>query len=168
MGGALGTVLFAGERVLSTAASLLGKDNDEEEYYEEMARIADEQAKQMQENAKRNAEYIFQDAAYQNTQLSRDYAQLLGQQKTALAASGLGKSSVTAQKILKNSRLNVLLDQELLNENMKRSLYEHNTTSSLQVQQYQTQSEQYRTAASLQKKNFWNRLGNTISGFIFR
>ena len=122
MGGALGNVLFTGGSVLSTAAALLTDHDQEKDYYRSLAKMADEQAKQAQENAKKNTEYIFQDAGYQNRELGKDYAHLLGQQKTSLAASGLSAGSATVQKILKNSRLNALLDQEMLAEKRKRAI----------------------------------------------
>ena len=72
MGGAIGGVLFTGGTILSTAASLLGKDAAEEDYYQSMAATAEAQAQQTQANAARNAQYIFEDAAYQNNELLRD------------------------------------------------------------------------------------------------
>ena len=46
-----------------------------------MAATAEAQAQQTQANAARNAQYIFEDAAYQNNELLRDYSSLLGQQE---------------------------------------------------------------------------------------
>ncbi len=165
MGGAIGGVLFSGGTILSTAAALLGKDKAEKDYYQSMAATADAQAKQLEETARRNATYIFEDAGYQNSQLMRSYAALQGQQKTALAASGLTRSSATAQMILKNSRLNALLDQEMLNENMERALYENNTTAGLQAQQYRTQAQQYRRANRL-RPSLWSQMGSALGGLF--
>ena len=86
-------------------------------------------------------------------------------QKTALAASGLGSASATAQMILKNSRLNALLDQELLNENMERAMYENNTSASLQAQQYRTQAQQYRRANRL-RPSLWSQMGSALGGLF--
>lgn len=154
-----------GGTLLSTASALLGKDSAEKDYYRSMAATAEAQAKQSEENARRNAEYIFQDAAYQNTELARNYSTLLGQQKTALAASGLGGGSATAQMILKNSRLNALMDQEMLAENMNRSIYESNTQASLEAMQYRTQAQQYRRARRL-RPSIWSQLGGTFGGLF--
>ncbi len=165
MGGAIGGVLFTGGTILSTAASLLGSDKAENDYYQSMAATAEAQARQTEETARRNSEYIFEDAAYQNTQLMRDYASLQGQQKTALAASGLGSASATAQMILKNSRLNALLDQELLNENMERAMYENTPSASLQAQQYRTQAQQYRRANRL-RPSLWSQMGSALGGLF--
>ena len=52
MGGAIGGVLFTGGTILSTAASLLGKDAAEEDYYQSMAATAEAQAQQTQANAR--------------------------------------------------------------------------------------------------------------------
>ncbi len=161
----MGGALLVGGTLISTAATLLHKDEKEREYYKSMAKIADEQAKQTEENARRNAEYIFQDAASQNSVLSRNYSNLLGRQKTALAASGLGSGSATAQMILKNSRLNALMDQEMLMDNMRRSIYETNTQASLEAMQYRTQAKQYRRAKRT-RGSLWSRLGSTFGGLF--
>ncbi len=161
----MGGALVLGGTVVSTAASLLKSDDREKDYYRSMAAAAQAQAKQTEENARRNAGYIFQDAAHQNNELSRNYSSLLGKQKTALAASGLGKGSATAQMILKNSRLNALMDQELLNDNMNRALYESNTQSSLQAMQYRAQASEYR-AAERKRSNVWLRIGTAVGGLL--
>lgn len=165
MGGAIGGALFLGGGLLSTAASLLGEDAAEKNYYRSLAATAEEQARQTEENARRNAQYIFEDAAYQNTQLARDYSSLLGRQKTALAASGLGSGSATAQLILKNSRLNAQMDQEMLMQNMNRSLYETDTQASLEALQYRTQARQYEQARRT-RTGVWSRLGKAVGGFF--
>ena len=166
MGGAIGGVLFTGGTILSTAASLLGKDAAEEDYYQSMAATAEAQAQQTQANAARNAQYIFEDAVYQNNELLRDYSSLLGQQKTALAAGGLTSSSATTQMILKNSRLNALMDQEMLNDNLQRASYENNTTAALQAMQQRTHAQQYRRANRL-RPSLWSQMGNVLGG-LFR
>lgn len=154
-----------GGGLLSTAASLLGEDAAEKNYYRSLAATAEEQARQTEENARRNAQYIFEEAAYQNTQLARDYSSLLGRQKTALAASGLGSGSATAQLILKNSRLNAQMDQEMLMQNMNRSLYETDTQASLEALQYRTQAKQYEQARRT-RTSVWSRLGKAVGGFF--
>lgn len=162
MGGALGNVLFKGGSVLSTAASLLGGADQEKDYYRSLAKVAEDQAKQTEENAKKNSEYIFEDAGYQNSELSRNYSSLLGAQKTSLAANGLGLQSATVQKILKNSRLNALLDQETLAQNMARSLEQTNTQAALEAWQYRTEAQQYRTAAKRSRWNLLAKMGSLI------
>ncbi|MBQ7908729.1 MAG: hypothetical protein IJ311_04465 [Elusimicrobiaceae bacterium] len=166
MGGALGNFLFTGGEVISTAASLLGQYDQEKDYYRSLAKVADEQAKQAEENAKRNSHSIFQEAGYQSRELNRNYSQLLGQQKTALAASGLGARSATAQKILKNSRLNALMDQEMLAENMSRSIEETHTQAALQAMQYRTEAAQYRTAAKRLRSGWWGKVNHVLSGWL--
>ena len=127
MGGAIGNVLTMGGSVVSTAASLLGNDTKEKKYYRSLAKTAEEQARQVEENARRNALYMMQEAGYESKQLSDSYRDLVGTQKTSLAASGLTGQSATAQLILKNSRLNAALDQERLAANLNRSIYENDT-----------------------------------------
>lgn len=165
MGGAIGGVLFAGGTLLSTAAGLLEKDKAEEEYYQSMAAAAEAQARLTEQNAIRNAKYIFEDAVYQNGELMRSYASLLGRQKTALAASGLTSSSATAQMILKNSRLNAMLDQEMLNDNMARAEYETHTAAALQTMQQRTQARQYRRANRL-RPSLWSQMGGVLGGLF--
>ena len=165
MGGALGGVLFTRGTVLSTAAELLGQDAAEEEYYQSMAAAAETQARLTQENAARNARYIVEDAAYQNNELLRDYSSLLGRQKTALAASGLTSASATAQMILKNSRLNALLDQEMLNENLEREIYENNFAANVKMKQQYTQAQQYRRAEKL-RPSWWSKMGGVLGGLF--
>lgn len=162
MGGSFARKLFKGGSVLSTAASLLGGYDQEKEYYRSLAKVADEQAKQIEQNAQRNSEYIFQEAGYQNSELSRRYSGLLGRQKTALAASGLGGASATAQRILKNSRLNALMDQEMLEQNMNRSLKETQTQAALQAWQYRTEARQYRKAVKGLRTGLWSKMAQWI------
>lgn len=160
MGGAIGGVLGVGGTVLSTAASLLENDSAERAYYRSMAKMAEEQARQIEENARRNATYIMQEAGYQNKQLAEDYNSLIGNQKTMLAANGVTGQSATAQLILKNSRLNAQLDQEMLAQNLNRSISETTTSAALQAQQQRNQAKQYRRAAN--KIDWWGHLGNTM------
>ena len=165
MGGAIGGLLFTGGSVLSTAASLLGSDAAERKYYRSMALAAKAQAEQIEQAAKRNTEYIFQEAAAQNSELARNYASLLGQQKTALAASGLNSQSATAQLILKNSRLQAQLDQEMLQQNMEREIYETNTQASMEALQYRLQAKQYNRARK-NRSGFLARIGSAVSGLL--
>lgn len=165
MGGAIGGILFTGGTVLSTAVSVLEAEKAQDQYYEAMAATAEAQAKQMEETAARNAQYTFENAGYQNSALMRNYSSLLGQQKTALAASGLSSSSATAQMILKNSRLNALMDQEMLNDNMDRSISEMNTTASLQAMQQRTQAQQYRRTNS-SRPSVWLQMGSALGNLF--
>ena len=164
MGGVVEALSFDG-MVMSTAASLLGKDRAERDYYRSMASAAEEQAQQIETAAKRNVEYIAQDTAYQSRQLTKNYASLLGEQKTAFAANGLGSNSATAQLILKNSRLNAQFDEEMLVQNMQRSIYETNTQAALQAQQYRNQAKQYEKARRT-RAGFWDKLGSAFSGML--
>lgn len=165
MGGALGGVLFLGGSVLSTAASVFGNEATERAYYRSMAATADAQARQVRENARRNVNYLFQDATYQSNQLSNDYANLLAQQKTSLAGNGLDLQSATAKLILKNSRLNAQLDQEMLADNTNRSIYEMQTQADLEAQQYYAQARRYRRSNKSTLK-LLGRLGNAVSGLF--
>lgn len=140
MGAAVG--LGLGASALSSFSDWK-KDKAEDKYYKKMAEAANLQAAQVEGNAKRQGDYMFMDAAQQNSRLSTDYATLLGQQKTALAASGLGSGSATAQTILKNSRLNALMDQEALQYNINNALYENNTSAALEALNLRLQGQQY-------------------------
>lgn len=166
MGGALGGALFLGGNVLSSAASVFGSDAAEKAYYRSMAATAEAQARQVEENARRNTNYLFQNAAYQNSQLGSDYANLLGQQKTSLAGNGLNLQSATAKLILKNSRLNAQMDQEMLADNTNRSIYEMQTQADLEAQQYRTQAQQYRDLKKNRYLKLWGRLGSAMSGLF--
>ncbi|MBR3632124.1 MAG: hypothetical protein IKN49_03560 [Elusimicrobiaceae bacterium] len=167
MGGAIGNVLTMGGSVVSTAASLLGNDTKEKKYYRSLAKTAEEQARQVEENARRNALYMMQEAGYESKQLSDSYRDLVGTQKTSLAASGLTGQSATAQLILKNSRLNAALDQERLAANLNRSIYENDTYAGLEAQQYRAQAKQYRQATK-NKWSWWSKVGTAVSGFFSR
>ena len=170
MGGALvGQGLVLGGKIVSTAADLLGNDSGENKYYRSMAAMAQAQAAEIEAAAKRNAEYIFQDGTYQNSRLGRNYAALLGEQKATLAANGLTSRSETAQRILKNSRLNAQLDQELLQQNMNREIYENNTQAAFRAAQERTQAAQYESARRRSNRNrLWSRIStfttNLLSG----
>ena len=165
MGGVLPATLTYGGFVLSTAASLLGNDKAERDYYKSMASTAEKQAKQIEETAQRNMEYMFQDTSYQNTQLNREYRQLVGQQKNMLAGSGISSQSATAQLILKNSRLNAEMDQEMLNANMNRAMYETNTQAALEAQQYRTEAKQYRKLRK-NRTGFIDKIGSGFNSFF--
>lgn len=145
---------------VSTAASLI-HSNEDGKYYKQMAQIANLQAEQVLANNKRRSDYIFKSAVQQNNELARNYSTLLGQQKTTLAANGLGANSATTQAILKNSRLNALLDQETLQDNLDATLYENNAAASLEALNFRLRANQYN------KVRRTNRL-NMITGLINR
>ena len=167
MGGAVGLgagLVWVGHG-LSTAASVIGSGVTEDRYYRSMAKLAYEQADQIEANARRNTQYIFEDAAYQNSQLAQDYARLLGEQKTTLAANGLNTRSETVQRILKNSRLNEEMDQELLEQNMQRAIFETNTQASLEAAQYRTQAKQYERIRR-NKSGWFARVGTALNSIL--
>ena len=165
MGGVAGGLISLGGSVISSAAAALGADRAERNYYRSMAAAAEAQAKQTEEITARNIEYTAQQAAYESRQLAQNAAQLLGQQKTALAAGGVGHNSATAQLILKNSRLNAQLDQEMLVSNLQRSIYETNAQGSLQAAQYRQQAKQYEKARRT-RNSLWSQAGTLVSGFM--
>ena len=167
MGGAVGGVLGVGGTVLSTAASLLGEDKAEKKYYRSMAKAAEEQARQIEQVARQNATYIFENAASQNSQLGRDYANLFGQQKASLAANGLDSQSATAQLILKNSRLNAQLDQEMLERNMNQEIHQTRTQASLEAAQYRTQAKQYKQIRRM-RPSLFSKIGTAFSNLLGR
>lgn len=152
----MGGIVSAAGSVISTAAGLLGQNSAESKYYKEMANAADKQARQVEENAARQAEYLFRSASYDNKQTRGQYNSTLAAQKTALAASGLG-SSATAQTILRNSRLNALLDEESQRYNLNASVYENNVSASQQASVLRDQAAQYRRARK-SSNSFWSNL----------
>lgn len=141
----MGGIVSAAGTLVSSAAGMLGKNSAESRYYKDMARAADKQAQQVESNAYRQAEYLFRSAAYDNKQTRQQYNNTLAAQKTALAASGLG-SSATAQTILRNSRLNALLDEETQRYNLNTSVYENNVSAAQQASVLRDQAFQYRRA----------------------
>ena len=168
MGGALvGKGLIGGGKILSTAAVLLGNNSGENKYYRSLAALANAQAAEIEAAAKRNTEYIYQDSTYQNSRLAQNYAQLLGEQKATLAANGLNGHSETAQRILKNSRLNAQLDQELLQQNMDREIYETNTQAAFEATQQRVQAAQYESARRTANRNrLWSRISAVASNLL--
>lgn len=164
MGGAIGTAIKGGA-VLSSAAAAVQQNSQDEKYYRSLAQAAEENAKRTQEAAKRNVQYVFEDAGYQQRQVNKNYASAIGKQKVSLAASGVGADSATAQMILRNSRLNAQLDQEMLVKNMNRSIYEINTEAAFEAQAYREQSRQYYNASKSQNKwwTAWNSVIQNLS-----
>lgn len=110
----MGGIFETGGRLVSSAASLLGDRKAETDYYDSLARDADRQAQYAAEASRRQATYLFKSAAERNKEIYENYRQTAGEQKTALAASGLTSRSATVQTMLKNSRFNALLDEEAL------------------------------------------------------
>jgi len=167
MGAALAGVLVSNGKVISTAASMLGYDKAEDKYYRSMAAMAEAQAAEIENVARRNSAYIFQQAAYQNSQLGREYSQLVSQQKALLAGNGLSSQSETARRILKSSRLNAQLDQELLEQNMQREIYENDTQAAFEAAQYRMRADQYKSARrSSRRMNWWNRATSVLTNLV--
>lgn len=163
----MGGVFTTGGKVISTAAALLGSDSGEDKYYRSMAAMANAQAAEIEAAAKRNTEYIYQDSAYQNSRLGQNYARLLGEQKTTLAGNGLTARSETAQRILKNSRLNAQMDQELLQQNMQREIEQTNTQAAFQAAQQRLMADRYESARRVGKRNrLWGKI-TTVAGSLF-
>ncbi len=165
MGGAIGTSLAVGGHTISTAASILGSSAAERRYYRSLADIAQKQAEQIEAVAKRNTTYLFEEAVHQNKQLSQEYMQAVGAQKASLAANGLGNNSETVQRILKNSRLNAQMDQELLQQNMQRAIFETNMQAQQEAQQYRTQADQYNRIRR-DKTGLFSRITSLVNGIL--
>lgn len=140
----MGGVASFASTALSTAGELLGSHSADSNYYKKMAQSADRQASLLEQNAQRQAEYLFKSASLENKRLYQQYAQTLGEQKTALAASGLGAGSATTQTILRNSRLNALMDEETQRYNVNAAIYENNTAASQQAWALRDEASQYR------------------------
>ena len=165
MGGAIAGPVFTGGLMLSTTGAFLESDRKERAYYRSMAAQAEENARRVEDAAKRNTQYIFEDAGSQQRQLNRDYIHLSGKQRTSLAYSGVGAGSATAQMILRNSRLNAQLDQDMLAENMNRSIKETNLEASLEAQNYRDKAREYDRAGSSRLK-WWSRINNMMDRLI--
>lgn len=161
--GAIKNVTSLASGLMSTAISTFGQDSADKKYYKKMSDAAYLQAAQTEQNAARQGKYMFKEAGQQNVELGRNYSTLLGQQKTALAASGLGRNSATAQTILKNSRLNAIMDQETLQYNIDTALYENNTASALEALNLRLQARQYSQARDNRTSSFSRGVSGAIS-----
>ena len=166
MGGAVGGVLLGGAQVVSTAASLLGSDSAEQKYYRSLAATAEAQARQAEQNAQRYAAYVQEEAGQQSSQAAQTYLEQVGSQQAAFAANGISNRSATAQLILKNSRLNARMDQELIAQNMQRTIYENDQAAFLEAQQYRTQAQQYRSVADKNRLSWWGRVSSTVGNWL--
>lgn len=163
----MGGIVSAAGSIVSTAAGMLGVKSAESNYYKDMAYAADEQARLVEENNRRQTEYLFRSASYDNKQTRMQYNSTLAAQKTALAASGLGSSS-TAQTILRNSRLNALLDEETQRYNLNASVYERGVAASQEAGVLRNQASQYRRArknSSSWWRNLWDA-GQSAAGSL--
>lgn len=161
----MGGIASFAQTALSTAGELLGNHSADSNYYKKMAQAADRQAAIVQDNARRQAEYLFKSASLENKRLNQQYAQTLGEQKTALAASGLGAGSATTQSILRNSRLNALMDEEAQRYNLNAAIYENNTVAAQQAWTLRDEASQYRRMRK-NRTSLWGNL-NTFASRVF-
>ena len=143
----MGGVIKQAGYVVSSAASVFGNRKAEKDYYKALVQDANRQAEYVSAAGKRQAEYLFKSAAERNRELYENYRQTLGSQQTALASSGLNASSATVQTLLKNSRLNAQLDENVLNTTLTDSLRENELESSEKIRSLTETANQYKRAA---------------------
>lgn len=160
----MGGIFETGGRLVSSAASLLGDRKAETDYYDSLARDADRQAQYAAEASRRQAAYLFKSAAERNKEIYENYRQTAGEQKTALAASGLTSRSATVQTMLKNSRFNALLDEEALQESLDDALYENDIAAAERIYNLNETASQYRRA-SKNRGSFWKLGSNVLALF---
>ena len=143
----MGGVIKQAGYVVSSAASVFGNRKAETDYYKALAQDAGQQAEYVSAAGKRQAEYLFKSSAERNRERYENYRQMLGSQQTALAAAGLNASSATVQTLLKNSRLNALLDESALNTALTDSLRENEMETREKVRSLNQTADQYKRAS---------------------
>ncbi len=156
----MGGIIKTGGSWVSGAASLLGDRKNEVDYYDALARDADRQAQYTAAAAQRQATYLFKSAAERSRELYQNYRQTQGSQKTEMADSGLTGQSATVQTVLKNSRLQSLLDQEALKDSLQDALYENNLSAAERIYALTETASQYRSTAK-NRGSLW-KLGSHI------
>lgn len=160
----MGGLFQAGGRLVSSAASMLGDRKAETDYYDSLARDAERQAQYSAQAARRQATYLFKSAAERSKEMYENYRQTAGEQKTALAASGLTSRSATVQTLLKNSRFNALLDEETLQDSLHDALYENDAAAAERIYNLNETASQYRRA-SKNRGSFWKLGSNLLALF---
>lgn len=156
----MGGVIKTGE-MISSASALLGERSSTKKYYNTLAQDADRQAAYTQAAAKRQAEYLLQNASEKSLSLLQQYRRSQGKQKAALAASGADGESYTAQTLMSNSRFTALLDQESLEKSFSQQIYENNLAAAFKINNYRLSAEQYRQAGK-NATSRWKLVDNLI------
>ena len=156
----MGGVIKQAGSVVSSAVSVFGNRKAEKDYYKALARDANRQAEYVAAAGKRQAEYLFKSAAERSRDQYENYRQTLGNQQAALAFSGLNASSATVQTLLKNSRLNALLDEQALNTSLTDSLRENEIETNEKIRSLTETANQYKRAAK--RSGAWWKWSNQL------
>ena len=156
-----GIIKTTGQKA-STALSLLGGQKSEADYYNSLAADADYQAGYTRRANERQNRYLLKSAASRSKEIYETYRQTLASQKTALAAAGRGSASATEQAILKNSRLQALLDEEYVRSSFQDQLIENNLAAAERVRGLSITAEQYRKVAK-EKTSLWTLGSNWLT-----
>jgi hypothetical protein len=146
----------------STALRLLGGQKSEADYYNSLASDADYQASYTWQATQRQNNYLLKSAAERSREIYKNYRQTLSSQKTALAASGRVGNSATEQAILKNSRLQALLDEEAVRSSLQDSIAENNLSAAERVRGLAESAAQYRKVAK-DRTSLWTMGSNWLT-----
>lgn len=146
-----GIVMGVGGKV-SSALQMFGSQKSARDYYRTLASDADYQAAYAADATRRQGTYLFKSAAERSRDVYAAYRQTAAAQKSALAAAGLTSNSATVQSILKNTRLNSLLDERTIQDNLRDALYENEVSAAEKIRGLNITAGQYRRMA----KNSFN------------
>ena len=146
----------------STALRLLGGQKSEADYYNSLAADADYQADYVWQATQRQNNYLLKSAAERSREIYKSYRQALASQKTALAASGRMGTSSTEQAIMKNTRLQALLDESTLRSSLQDSINENNLSAAERVRGLTQTAKEYRNAAKM-RTSLWTLGSNWLT-----
>lgn len=127
-----------------SALNFLATQKDAVDYYNTLVQDVHAQQALLLNTAARRAEYLFKSSAERNREVYQDYLLTAGQQRAAYGASGVGGSSATAQLLLKNSRLQEIINEQNLLASQQAQQAENDLALAQQLQQLNVAAKQYR------------------------
>jgi len=156
-----GTIVSAG-----LAAAAIGQQHEKEKqqnaYYRRLAQAADEQANEVAVQTEKQNQYLLSSAAEKAHAVYQNYQQHLGAQKASLASAGLNAHSVTVQNLLKNSRLQALLNTRQIAQDMQEQIQDNTEQGALRVRKLRESARNYRSS---QGSDYYSLLPKIVSFF---
>ncbi|WP_428075535.1 hypothetical protein [Candidatus Avelusimicrobium luingense] len=135
-----------------------------ESAYRNLAQQEEYQAALVAAQAQQQNGYLLQSAAEKARKNYRDFFQTQGTQNANFAVAGLDASSATVQYILKNSRFQALLDEQIIAEDLQTQVAQNNEQAVAQVRALKQAAYQNRKAANSGATS-WS-IGSALSKFL--
>lgn len=149
---------------IAQANAIKAEGEASQNYYNYLAQTNEQQALLSERTGRAQSKAVQDVQAIKGKQLKQSQAEFRSSQTAALAASGVGISSVTAMDIDRNTLTKQSLDENLLRYNADIQSYEAKTGAANQAYGLRSQASGYRTAGANAREVSRYEAGGTLLG----